>query len=126
MHFKIIRSLLPHCEPRYLHCITEMRDGSKSHTVCILGQILEQLGNKLFVKVKGEWKPIRTPSELKSPCPPFTRSVRGMNVLSDLAITIMQVPYPPSREDIERLGPLLAPWKHTIEYVDDLTLPPKE
>lgn len=125
MHFKILRSLLPHCEPRYLHCISEMRNGDKVHTVCIMGQILEQLDIKLFIKIKQVQTPIRSPTDLKFPCPPFTRLVRGMNVLSDLGTSIMQVPYPPSQGDIEKLGVLLKPWHHTIEYIDDLT-PQKE
>lgn len=118
MHFKIKKSLLPVCEPKYLHCIIIHKSGVKHESVCLMGQILEQLGHNLFRKVKGSLVPIQRPSELNKILAPFTRFVRGKSIESDLAISIMQVPYPLPPGSIEKVAVLLQPWNHTIELVD--------
>ena len=111
MHFVIKKSLLPHTESKYLHCILD--HGPRTvETVCVMGQILQQCDIRLFRKDK---TPYRNLNEINLPCGIFTRYVRGLHVQTDITSKIMQTdPFPP--ENQKKIAELLSP-HHTIEFV---------
>ena len=112
-HIHIHMSLLPKPQAKYIHEKTEGPSGQKYEKLCVMGQILQQLGEKTYLKTG----PVRFLHELKTAIPPFTRCVRGVNLQSDVANAIM-VADPHTDGGRAQISKILAQYNYTITFGD--------